>query len=352
MRHPPSIYKPLSDTFKSLRLIEVLPLSSDGLIYIRMREARTPGRYQCLSYMWGDASEETEAKVIVNGQPKYVRRNLYTFLQTAQQRFTEQPLWVDALCINQDDDVEKSHQVQRMGHIYRFAESVIIWLGVEVELTPLFEFVNFLWYAYGVADGNRTIVLAFPEYPIETRRERIINSAFQRLCSNPYWSRTWVAQEVLLAQRIIIVNAEEEMGFESLNQVLLPSVDDSGKERSMLKKFANSRRQHQGKGQFQNMQAVIWDLLEWLGDSHCGDERDHIYGLLSLVKGGRSFTVDYGEDVCSLFWRAGEHFRAWTKQKSMHLLCRTLGLTIERLQENLTSTVKLKPSLIAPSEKL
>ena len=38
-------------------------------------------------------------------------------------------LFVDAICIDQNSDDEKIHQVQLMGDVYRFALQVILWLG-------------------------------------------------------------------------------------------------------------------------------------------------------------------------------------------------------------------------------
>lgn len=46
-------------------------------------------------------------------------------------------LWVNAICINQQDDVEKSHQVRRMKQIYEEAEDVMVWLGPEFEDSDL-----------------------------------------------------------------------------------------------------------------------------------------------------------------------------------------------------------------------
>ena len=40
-------------------------------------------------------------------------------------------IWVDALCINQQDIVERGQEVRRMGLIYRQARNVVIWLGNE-----------------------------------------------------------------------------------------------------------------------------------------------------------------------------------------------------------------------------
>jgi hypothetical protein len=42
---------------------------------------------------------------------------------------TRFPIWIDAICINQQDNEEKYHQVQHVGEVYRDAKLVVVWLG-------------------------------------------------------------------------------------------------------------------------------------------------------------------------------------------------------------------------------
>ncbi|KAF2242199.1 hypothetical protein BU26DRAFT_438771, partial [Trematosphaeria pertusa] len=123
----PFIYERLDDSSSAIRIIEVLPASLDGHVQLTMRLIHMPAKYRCLSYMWGDTTEDHE--ILVNGSPMPVRENLYRFLQTAQQRYSQRPFWIDAICINQKNHIEKNHQVQMMGRIYQGAEEVLVWLG-------------------------------------------------------------------------------------------------------------------------------------------------------------------------------------------------------------------------------
>jgi hypothetical protein len=41
-------------------------------------------------------------------------------------------VWIDAICINQDDILERNVQVQMMGMVYEKATCVLIWLGEEI----------------------------------------------------------------------------------------------------------------------------------------------------------------------------------------------------------------------------
>ncbi|KAF4625929.1 hypothetical protein G7Y89_g12234 [Cudoniella acicularis] len=60
-------------------------------------------------------------------------RNLDNALRVLRNHDTPRCLWIDALCINQKDDAEKSVQVALMGSIYSKALRVVIWLGAENE---------------------------------------------------------------------------------------------------------------------------------------------------------------------------------------------------------------------------
>ncbi|OAA69876.1 Heterokaryon incompatibility [Cordyceps fumosorosea ARSEF 2679] len=98
-------------------------------------------RYEALSYVWGTVLPE-EPKILVkdrdepaDAQPRYltVRENLRCALQHLRSESAVRTLWIDAICINQDDEVEKSTQVAHMGSIYELAERVVIWFGPAVD---------------------------------------------------------------------------------------------------------------------------------------------------------------------------------------------------------------------------
>lgn len=88
-------------------------------------------KYDAMSYSWGmdpDGSGEA-CSLTLNGTPFYITQNLRDGLRRI--RLCKEPvrIWIDALCINQNDDPEKSDQVAMMADIYAGAKSVRIWLG-------------------------------------------------------------------------------------------------------------------------------------------------------------------------------------------------------------------------------
>ncbi|KAH6662521.1 heterokaryon incompatibility protein-domain-containing protein [Halenospora varia] len=92
------------------------------------------GDYACLSYTWGDPTDTTD--IVVNGDTIAVSSNLERALRTLRNR-GEFPghfkLWVDAICINQENAEERSQQVQKMEDIYDGAWNVVVWLGAEAD---------------------------------------------------------------------------------------------------------------------------------------------------------------------------------------------------------------------------
>jgi hypothetical protein len=112
----------------AIRLIEVYPPDGSGMISATIVDtvlSESPF-YHALSYEWGPAGREEE--ILLNGRPIKIRKNLHGFLSIWCVDDVRM-LWVDALCIDQNDVKERNRQVAMMGDIYKTATSVILWLG-------------------------------------------------------------------------------------------------------------------------------------------------------------------------------------------------------------------------------
>lgn len=128
-------YKPLDASKSEIRLIELLPTATDT----STQRERTPRcnlihaslddrpDYVALSYTWGNP-RDTE-KITVDQSLVSVTRNLRSALEHLRYERTIRIFWIDAICINQLDNEEKSWQVQLMSEIYQRATFVSIWLG-------------------------------------------------------------------------------------------------------------------------------------------------------------------------------------------------------------------------------
>lgn len=90
--------------------------------------------YEALSYAWGDPSDRRP--ITVDGSLFEVTSNLAAALRRLRTLELARHLWIDAICINQADNVEKSHQVNLMKDIYSNAGQGLLWLGEFEEHAP------------------------------------------------------------------------------------------------------------------------------------------------------------------------------------------------------------------------
>lgn len=126
---------------KQIRLIEILPRGEEehDMICCRVFKAYLPPdgpspntqHYNALSYAWGDPFPT--ADIVLNGSRMTVTANLESALRHLRDLPMPEaqglPVWVDAICINQDDLKERNEQVQIMRDVYRKAHRVISYLG-------------------------------------------------------------------------------------------------------------------------------------------------------------------------------------------------------------------------------
>lgn len=137
------IYTNLDSSERQIRLLRVLlngdaPGSeqSSSPVYcdlsIHSLNHDNPPSYTALSYVWGPPSVMSgsgDDTLVVNSEAIPARENLLSALRAFQSRNDSAYLWVDAVCINQDDLEEKMTQIKLMGDIYSLAERTVIWLG-------------------------------------------------------------------------------------------------------------------------------------------------------------------------------------------------------------------------------
>ncbi|PMD61059.1 heterokaryon incompatibility, partial [Hyaloscypha bicolor E] len=137
--------------------------------------------YEALSYRWGD--EKSEVTIMIEGQLITVTPNLSMALADAQPTIKDSPLWVDALCIDQHNILERNHQVQKMATIYRKASRVHAWLGMPDKQNS--------------NKGDSRV-----ETLLSAIQERQYVADWISLAAGtelPYWNRLWIVQEIGLA---------------------------------------------------------------------------------------------------------------------------------------------------------
>ena len=126
---PLPIYHPLTSERNEIRLCSIQPGDWEEQITCKLLIYRLakPLGYRCLSYTWGDPNDRVP--ISLNGQAASITRNLWLALRRLRWYGQLDYFWIDALCINQGDAVEKSQQVRKMTEIFSRTQEVIVWLG-------------------------------------------------------------------------------------------------------------------------------------------------------------------------------------------------------------------------------
>lgn len=157
--------------------------------------------YEALSYVWG---EPAKAKTIfIDNEPVAVTRNLHDALSQLQSPDEERILWVDAVCINQNDNLERTHQVSIMRHIYEHAFRVLVYLGPAwTGCEEAFEF-----FEASASDLNMHYDDEILPH-IVVKGKTIDGSSELRghldaFFNAPWWERIWTIQEFVLAKTVV-----------------------------------------------------------------------------------------------------------------------------------------------------
>ncbi|OCK73896.1 HET-domain-containing protein, partial [Lepidopterella palustris CBS 459.81] len=147
--------------------------------------------FEALSYTWGE-SVKTHT-LLCNGLKIEITRNLFDALTELRHKSTERNMWIDAICINQEDANEKSKQIPLMKHIYQHATRVLIWLGPEGDSTE--HALDLIRLASKCAQRE----LGFPPINEFDKWEPLV-----KLLHRQWFSRCWIKQESALASRATI----------------------------------------------------------------------------------------------------------------------------------------------------
>ncbi|KAF7629578.1 heterokaryon incompatibility protein-domain-containing protein [Aspergillus flavus] len=206
---PAYTYRPLSEP-TIIRILQVLPQSKETdrveccLAEYSLADTGKAHHYEALSYVWGN--QDDPESILVDGDDFQVGRNLHTALLHIRDDQIVRHLWVDAICINQNNEDEKARQIPLMRDIYGHAHRVIVWLGNVADNSDLvFETIRLA--------GERA--LAGNTCPQEvTPESEFHQAACLELLNRDWFRRIWVLQEVGVARDIsIMCGAAEIHGY-------------------------------------------------------------------------------------------------------------------------------------------
>lgn len=156
-------------------------------------------------------------EIMVNGNRYQVGWNLYQVLEHIAKKLYEQDAkwearnrwWIDAICIDQNNDAEKEAQLRIMRHIYASAAEVIAWVGPgNPNTNPTMRVLQSI--------EQETFLSIFKSKPYE--RSRIFHT-LEDLFNRPYWTRVWILQELAVSRNTRLVCGEGELDWMQLVRI-------------------------------------------------------------------------------------------------------------------------------------
>ncbi|KAF5706220.1 Heterokaryon incompatibility protein [Fusarium globosum] len=195
-----TIYKPMTRE-KEIRLLILEPGAPGEELKCRLIHAELSWntRYEALSYHWGDGT--VTCPINCSGHTEVIYINLHDALSDLRLPDRERVLWTDRLCINQSDDKETTSQMKLMGEIYSQASQVLIYLGkMDPSVEGAVEAIrraDLEWRCLGSKDPLRSSYFLW----CFLTKDEINWTPIINLLRRPWFQRTWVFQEAVLAKR-------------------------------------------------------------------------------------------------------------------------------------------------------
>ncbi|KAH6637800.1 heterokaryon incompatibility protein-domain-containing protein [Boeremia exigua] len=275
----------------SFRLLALQPRPGTSLdVKCKLRDvdlhAEDCPDYEALSYTWGNQPEYFG--ITVNSQSLKITGNLIDALRNLrpQEQEEERLLWVDAICINQSDEEEKTHQVRQMGDIYRRAKRVVVWLGDSDQLKDVvFEFLT-----WGPQDNNHIEYLrdSWENNPVLQPLKKDVQASMTHLLRHPWFTRVWVIQEVAQSRSAVVMRGHysvEAATFAQLPDLIGVPVDRHCRQVFNVMPGMRYAPVSQAADFNQNGTWIHRSLRTLLGDfreSQSTEPKDKIFALLGL----------------------------------------------------------------------
>ena len=331
-------YKPLPTpkhgNDHSFRLLHLLPGSETDPVCCECRTYPVDNAppYEAVSYCWGPITNK--AQIQCDNCVLEITANVLDVLMHLRQSEKPRRLWIDQICLDQQNLRERSYQVSIMRLIYYKAARTIVWLGPSDKNTKMaFDSVTRLakiraeLEASGVAysripDGSD--LLKRYELPSRVDRDEKLY-AMTSLLKQPWFQRVWIIQEVAHSQLTSVVQGNDEVHWQDFAAAMVLTwelrMTTFASEQITINirntHFIECMRQQIQKGQA----APLRYALSLFRDSKATDPRDKVYALVGCSLAFRQATpamLSYERSV-------GDAYRIWTihalrTEKSLEIL--------------------------------
>jgi hypothetical protein len=353
--------KPLNDRQIRLMILHAGQARDPIRCHLRRVKLKMSLEFEALSYEWKEAEGRTS--ITCNGISLPVTRNLASALGALRLPSNARVLWVDAVCINQGDQEEKSKQIPLMRQIYASAKAVLTWLGPDFpgakeafEVFPYLSLVGierhptgrpdtekiedllatnitqrpkegsiirdqggFMFFSH---DRDSTICQTIRRPPgldddaIFKFHDQLVWDAIDRLFFDSYFQRSWIIQEVAVAEIVYVVCGSFSlpwdifrMAYEGRAKLTFQpfKIRETDNMASHIPCVRDARLRYRN-GEGPNSKSLdLGIVLTSFSYSNQTDPRDKVYAALGLVKPQSlcaDIVPDYNKPVEDVFYEA------------------------------------------------
>ena len=294
----PYQYKALDAEAENIRLMYLLPAETSAdirvdLVHTRLIKEDVP-KYEALSYAWG---ERDTPEVIYVGQKGddtiAVTRSLYQALPYLRNRDKTRVLWVDAICVDQQNLEERGHQVERMGDVYSLAKRVIVWLGIDDTtsghaiqlLRAIASKVEIDW----ITSTMKPVSQDYADWVDMTDARSYSKQdafAIYSLVMRPWFERLWVQQEIHANRNAILVCGSNTLSWLDFRKAIFcfypqsrPFEDDWTLHPGLIVRLLLISHMISEGGYL-----TLGALIERSQHCKCSDPRDRVYAVLNMLQ--------------------------------------------------------------------
>lgn len=300
MGQEPFCYEPLQP--RHIRVLDVQQGAGQSwnisckCIHVSLDDASRPP-YIAISYSWG-TDQKKPHQILVDGHVLSVTQAVYDIFCSKHMTESNDLLWIDAICINQDDKDEKSVQVSLMGDVYSSADHVRVWLGPSGENSSLA--MSFTETIYSIlpeieTDPERTMYYV-QKYP-EGGPEWV---ALANLLNRQWFTRTWVIQEVVMSASATVICGDDTLPWNILARAItgLRALDyDTMIATEVSRDLVLTNGDVKGIGRVVSLDAIqrsrqndepipLLSLMTVFPDAETKDPLDKVYAFLGVATDG------------------------------------------------------------------
>ncbi|TGO63180.1 hypothetical protein BELL_1088g00020 [Botrytis elliptica] len=386
------LYEQLDESKREIRLVQLAFTSSNktlcGVIKpidrlrlrVEHRSLNDDVPFSALSYCWNPKNSNTHkvdynpgsesVKIQINDGDMFIGRNLYDFLHQLHQDHFDGWLWIDAICINQNDMAEKNWQLLEMRSIYSDAETVFMWLGVgAIDTDQAMDFISQAgteavdsmasrltdqtsykssFYRmllsmmkitgeseYKNCEGDDenaktwTIILRMRD-TAELWTDSPLSKGLNHILLNPYWARIWVIQEVVLAKKAMVMIGCKKVSLQQLEgtfgaigyRLTLDTEEkpNVGPLNYHLFSIRSLEIRRGLEGSHISLRDILWQTSPSPGRSHyeATHPRDIVLGLMGILSANEieSLSVNCETSEIETFIKVTRHFFRHKKLES------------------------------------